>query len=303
LKDGNIQWVLIHVEVQARFESDFAKRMFLYKAFIFAKYQLPIVALAIYPTRRTPPQWDVYEESFHGTTLNYRFNAYKIGKQNEADLMESDNIFALFVLANLYVIKTEPKKNEVREAYDQRTILKEKLFQLAREKDIPKEKIDRMLIFVNEIVALPIDLQTAFMENVITKKSKTRLTPLQKRLAQSQKDFFKAFFTAEMGIEPDVYFAQQKASAEQAQAAQAAQAENEKLINQIYIAIQMRRQLDLEAAKVALIVNMPLDQIQFIFRHEVKKHSTAELLLPLFKQYVAAKLQNPTLNPLDFGDV
>jgi hypothetical protein len=98
LKDGSIKWVLIHVEVQARFEIDFSTRMFLYKAFIFAKYQLPIVALAIYPVGRTPKNFDSYEESFYDTTVMYRFNAYKIAKQKEADLIQSDNIFALFVL-------------------------------------------------------------------------------------------------------------------------------------------------------------------------------------------------------------
>ncbi|MEN9613064.1 MAG: hypothetical protein RLZZ628_3878 [Bacteroidota bacterium] len=300
LKDGSIKWVLIHVEVQARFEIDFSTRMFLYKAFIFAKYQLPIVALAIYPVGRTPKNFDSYEESFYDTTVMYRFNAYKIAKQKEADLIQSDNIFALFVLAHLYVIKTTPK------LYNKRVAFKEKLFELAREKDIPKAKIDRMLIFVDQVLALPIHLQTTFMENVVNKKSGRKRLPIEDKLEQSHKEFFKAFFTAQMGVEPDVYFAQQKAALDQAvkeaaartEAAARKQAENEKLINQIYVAIQMHRQLDLEVAKVALVMNMPLDEIRLIFKYEQQKNITAELLLPIFQQYRDAKQANPKIDPM-----
>jgi hypothetical protein len=308
LKDGSIKWILIHVEVQARFEIDFSTRMFLYKAFIFAKYQLPIVALAIYPLGRTPKKFDFYEESFYDTRLLYRFNAYKIAQQKEGDLMKSNNIFALFVLAHLYVIKTTPK------LYDKRVIFKEKLFELAREKDIPKAKIDRMLIFVDQILALPIHLQTTFMENVVSKKTGRKRLPIEDKLEESQRAFFKAFFTAQMGVEPDVYFAQLKAAQDEATAQATAQAAaqaaaqataqaaenqaNEKLIHQIHITLQMRRQLDLEVHKTALVMNMPVDEILLIFKYEPQKKMTAELLLPIFKQYVTAKQANPSIDPM-----
>jgi hypothetical protein len=196
------------------------------------------------------------------------------------------------------VIKTTPK------LYNKRVTFKEKLFELAREKDIPKAKIDRMLIFVDQVLALPIHLQTTFMENVVNKKSGRKRLPIEDKLEQSHKEFFKAFFTAQMGVEPDVYFAQQKAALDQAvkEAAAAAtakkQVENEKLINQIYVAIQMHRQLDLDVAKVALVMNMPLDEIRLIFKYEQQKNITAELLLPIFQQYRDAKQANPKIDPM-----
>jgi hypothetical protein len=177
---------------------------------------------------------------------------------------------------------------------------------------LPKlfKDIDRMLIFVDQVLALPIHLQTTFMENVVNKKSGRKRLPIEDKLEQSHRDFFKAFFTAQMGVEPDVYFAQQKAAldqavkeaAAQAEAAAAAtakkQVENEKLINQIYVAIQMHRQLDLEVAKVALVMNMPLDEIRLIFKYKQQKNITAELLLPIFQQYRDAKQANPKIDPM-----
>jgi hypothetical protein len=271
--------------------------MFLYKAFIFAKFQLPIVALAIYPAGRTPKKFDYYDESLYDTTLMYRFNAYKIAQQKEADLIQSNNIFALFVLANLYVIKTAPKR------YDKRVAFKEKLFELARAKDIPEERMERMLSFVNEILALPINLQTTFMENDTIKKTWRKRLPIEDKLDKFQKEMARMRFIAENGMTPEVYLAQQEASKVAAEAAAEAAAkvtaeERQKLINQIYIAIQMRRQLDLDVNKTALVMNMPVDEIVLIFKYEPQPKMTAELLLPIFKQYVAAKQANPKINPM-----
>ena len=55
-------------------------------------------------------------------------------EQKEADLIANKNIFALFVLANFYVNKT---RKELRTRLE----MKEKLFELAMEREISKEKI------------------------------------------------------------------------------------------------------------------------------------------------------------------
>jgi hypothetical protein len=163
LKDGSERWILIHIEIQTKFELLFSTRMYLYQAFIFAKYRLPITALAVFTRPSTPKNFDIYETTCFGTTLTYRYNAYKIAKQNEVELMNSDNIFALFVLAHLYVIKTTPQK------YEQRRIFKEKLFELTKKKQFPDDKVTRMLIFVDQILELPISLQNSFSETMAHK--------------------------------------------------------------------------------------------------------------------------------------
>ena len=101
LKDGDERWILIHIEVQSYFEKAFSKRMFLMFSMIYAKYGQNIVALVVYTGHRNPRQFNQFEQNNYGTHLIYKFNAYKIAQQNEASLMASENIFALFVLANL----------------------------------------------------------------------------------------------------------------------------------------------------------------------------------------------------------
>lgn len=44
-----------------------------------------------------------------GTTLTYDYNTYRIASQSETKLLQSQNPFALAVLAGIYVIKSKKK--------------------------------------------------------------------------------------------------------------------------------------------------------------------------------------------------
>jgi hypothetical protein len=180
LKDGSEQWILIHIEIQTKFEILFSTRMYLYKAFIFAKHRLPITALAIFTRASTPKTFNIYETECFGTSLTYRYNAYRIAKQNEVALTNSDNIFSLFVLAHLYVIKTTPKK------YEQRLTFKEKLFDLAKQQQFDDDKVERMLIFVNQIMELPIQLQNSFLEIMAHKDPDQEMLETQAKMKASE---------------------------------------------------------------------------------------------------------------------
>jgi hypothetical protein len=71
--------------------------------------------------------------------------------------LASDNIFALFVLANKYTNETRGEEN-----YPERLELKEKLFEFALAKQINLEKVWRLLIFVHQIMQLPDYLKPRF---------------------------------------------------------------------------------------------------------------------------------------------
>ena len=155
LKNGQYKWLLIHIEVQSYFEKLFAERMFLMYAMIFAKFRQKILGIAIYTNKKIPKQFDKYEDKGFGSEAFYKFVAYKVIEQNEEDLLKSDNIFALFVLANLYVSKTSKQDPK-------RLAMKEKLFELAMERNIDLDKISRLLIFVDGIMQLSKDLQEEY---------------------------------------------------------------------------------------------------------------------------------------------
>ena len=160
LKDGTEKWVFIHIEVQATFEKDFAERMFSYYTLIYNKYELKnITAIAIFTNSKVPKNHNHFTHSLFGTTISYKFNSYKIRDQKEVELLKSNNPFALAVLANLYVVKTNRK-------YDKRLIQKERLFELAKKAGYDEKKLIRLLIFVRNLMVLPEDLEFQFSSHI-----------------------------------------------------------------------------------------------------------------------------------------
>jgi DNA segregation ATPase FtsK/SpoIIIE-like protein len=204
LLDGTQKWVLVHIEIQTKFEIQFSTRMYLYQSFIYAKHRLPITALAIFTTAQTPKYFNVYKVESFGTKSYYHYNAYRIAKQVEADLIASPNIFSLFVLAHLYVIKTTPKK------YEERFAFKEKLYALAEKKGISEKKIGRMLIFVDEIIALPLKFQIAYMKKIkIPNRSASELAVIAS-MQRKAKEWFPDSFYAHKGMTIEAYEALQE---------------------------------------------------------------------------------------------
>ena len=94
LKNGDSRLILIHIEVQARFETLFSKRMFTISYRIMDKYQVQPVALAVFVDTPVPTQFSMYEDKIYGTETRYKYNAYKIIDQIEEELIGNDNLFA-----------------------------------------------------------------------------------------------------------------------------------------------------------------------------------------------------------------
>jgi hypothetical protein len=299
LLTGQEHWILIHIEVQSRYEIYFPDRMFLYNALIYAKFKRPLAALAIFTKKSIPEKFDRFEKHCYGTSMIYNYNAYCVVKQQEADLIANPNIFALFVLANLYVLQTNKK-------YVKRLELKEKIFDLAMERQIPIDRINRFLIFVNKILLLPINLQTLFMEKVISKtQSRSRKTTLDQQLAADHKMFLEAFFEAEFGMSLNTHLAtvesekqkaeseKQKAESEKQKAEsekQKAESEKQKaeaksfqmLQNSIAAAVKLHTQVGWSAQQIVLIINMPLQTLQRILA--LQSTHTVEAIALLLQQ-------------------
>jgi hypothetical protein len=98
-----------------------------------------------------------FERNDFGTCLSYMFNVFAVAEQDEATLIASDNIIALAVLAAKYTFMTT--SNDIN-----RFAYKRKVFELAVEKKIPRDKILNLLIFVHEIMDLSADLEFDFNE-------------------------------------------------------------------------------------------------------------------------------------------
>ncbi len=324
LKNGSEQWLLIHIEIQTKFEIHFSTRMYLYEAFIFAKHRLPITALAIFTRANTPKMYNIYETECFGTSLTYRYNAYRIAKQDEVALTNSDNIFSIFVLAHLYVIQTTPKK------YEQRLTFKEKLFELAEQNKFEDDKIERMLIFVNQIMELPIQLQNSFLETMAHKDPDQEMIETQAKMKASEafiigyirnsrirklglegyleqkENFRRAEMEAhfERLLQSKVARAEaaakaemQKVEAERRKAeterrkaekqkaeAEKQKAEAEKLRYQIQSVIALHEQAAFSEDKVATILQLPLNEVAFMLSLH-KQAMPMDAIVPKLKEF------------------
>ena len=221
LKDGTEQWILIHIEVQARFESDFSDRMYLLFSMIFAKHRTRIASLVVYTTQKVPKRFNFFESKLPGTHLRFDFTAYKVRDQKEDLLIADKNIFALFVLANLYVIQTKGKKAETQRA---RLELKKKIVELAMARQMNLEKLGRFLIFVDGIMLLPSDLMDEF-QNYFS-KTYNIMSNRKLDIAQSQKNVANIFMGIAYGDTYENLIAKERA--EKLKAIQQERAEKEK---------------------------------------------------------------------------
>lgn len=173
--DGAEEWVLIHVEVQGTYRKDFASRMFTYYYRILDKYHKRIAAFAILTEVSKKPRPNVYEEEFMGTSIQYKFNTYKIAEQDTDRLLASDNPFALVVLTAkaAFVGKNLNDKDESDKALLQTKI------QLARElleRNMSKEKIRGLMNFLRYYVRFDnSEVNTIFEQEVekLTERSHT----------------------------------------------------------------------------------------------------------------------------------
>ncbi len=162
LKNGKEHYVLIHFEVQAKFDKDFLRRMFVYFYRIFDKREENITALVIYTGESVPDNCDRFEYEFMGTSVVYKFNVYRVCDADEAELLEDDNPMALAVLTAKYLNETKDDK-ELRYAF------KHKLIDLACERGWTEQEIDSLLQFIYLLVILPNNLETKLEDELRTK--------------------------------------------------------------------------------------------------------------------------------------
>ncbi|MFN3689784.1 MAG: cytosolic protein, partial [Fimbriimonadales bacterium] len=106
LKTGEMQLLLIHIEVQARSQKIFPERMFRYFARLYVEYGLPIVSVAVLVDAN--PRWRPtrFEYALGGTRLEFEFLTIKLTDFDPTALEQTDNPAALLLLAFLRARET-----------------------------------------------------------------------------------------------------------------------------------------------------------------------------------------------------
>jgi hypothetical protein len=157
LKRGKDLVLLLHVEIQAAPEKQFAERIFVYSLRIFDYFRQPAVSVAILcdasPTWR-PRQ---YGFSLPGTTLNFEFSMVKLldYRDRMAELDASHNPFAVVVKAHLKLQET--KKDSLA-----RKTSKMQLIRQLYEAGYNAEQVLNLFNFLDWVLVLPKRLDAEF---------------------------------------------------------------------------------------------------------------------------------------------
>ena len=192
LKSGEEQWIFIHIEVQSYHDKDFALRMFATYYRVWDRFGIDVVALAIFTSRHKMPT--KYEKKAFGTLVSYTYESYYIKGQDKTELLKTENVFGLIVLASLYALESK-NKNE------QRLIFKKKLLYLLLERGYDRLDIRKLFIFIQNILKLPEKLEIEFVNEVEKIKSMDNSQPY---ITKYNRMFAKKFYLAMHGDDAEM---------------------------------------------------------------------------------------------------
>lgn len=152
-RDGCLDWVLVHVDVQAGFDREFALRMFTYNYRIFDRYQRPVASLALLADGRRGwrPGWFGYEQ--FGCAMAFRFPSVKLADfaYRLDQLLQDPNPFALVTAAHLMTQQTKGRDVQRHEA-------KWRLTRMLYERGWERTRICDLYAIIDWMMRLPDEL-------------------------------------------------------------------------------------------------------------------------------------------------
>jgi hypothetical protein len=148
-KDNRAIFVLIHVEVQGDPDQDFSLRMYVYNYRIFDKHKVDVVSLGVLADASPSFRPASYQRRRWGCELDFRFPMVKLldWKDRWAELENSDNVFALVVMAQ---IKAKTVKNT-----DELRAWKLRLIRLMYDRGYTRETILQLFRIIDWLIHLP----------------------------------------------------------------------------------------------------------------------------------------------------
>jgi hypothetical protein len=169
-QNGEEAIVYIHLEVQAQYDKDFDKRMFVYHYRIFDRFEQPIASLAILGDESDSwrPHCFGYEKG--ECQLSFKFPVVKLidYKERWAELEQSRNIFAM-------VVRTHLKGLETRKTPEQRFHWKKELTNTLYEAKYSHKEILELFHFMDWMLRLPEELANKFDQFVKQKEAEKKV--------------------------------------------------------------------------------------------------------------------------------
>ncbi len=155
LLDNQEVWILIHVEVQSQYDKEFSQRMFIYNYRAFDLYQKPVISLAILGDETKSWRPSSYQYGLGNSQLIFNFSIIKLLDYQWEELEQSNNIFAIVVMAHLKTKATNSNLS-AREQW------KWNLARLLYQKGYNRKEIVDLYKVIDLMMALSEDLQLSF---------------------------------------------------------------------------------------------------------------------------------------------
>lgn len=108
---GDNNYVLIHVEVQAKYDPVMGRRLLTSYYRIDEMFHKPLTTLVIYTENILKKRTDNFVLDFLGTSLDYKFNAYQVTAQEHNELANHSNPFAIVMATAKMKAETKRIKN------------------------------------------------------------------------------------------------------------------------------------------------------------------------------------------------
>jgi hypothetical protein len=178
LLNGEDHYLLFHLEIEAYPTALFPERMFEYFIRHRFKYSnTPITMLAIFVGKKPVEALDAYSFDCFGTECTFKYNTFSVATQPEMELLQSDNPFALVILANLYVIQS---KGDI----ELRIRLKRKLLKHIASSNFSSEIVRNIFNFAVHFITLPPE-EEKIIAHFMNKQAQAQ--PQAKKLTSAQK--------------------------------------------------------------------------------------------------------------------
>ncbi|MEH1949561.1 MAG: transposase [Nostoc sp.] len=161
LLDGEEAWVLVHVEVQGQYDSQFAERMYTYNYRLFDRHKKRVISLAVLADEQ--PNWrpSSYSYQLGGCRVSLEFPVAKLldYEQGWESLEQTTNPFGVIVMAHL---KTKATQRNPQNRLQWKLSLVRRLY----ERGYSREDIRELFRFIDWIMVLPKELALSFKTEV-----------------------------------------------------------------------------------------------------------------------------------------
>ncbi len=161
-RDGEVTYLILHIEIQKNQRSNFEQRMFQYRYRLRDLYDQPIASLAILIDNDLNWRPNVYSESLWGSSIEMRFPILKLADYREQveDLKKANNRFAPVILAQLAA-------NETAQSAETRLVRKIELTRCLYNHGWEREDILSLYSFLDWVLGLPEPLELHYNQEIL----------------------------------------------------------------------------------------------------------------------------------------